>query len=119
MSSFGVAQTEIDCGDFKTGKFIYTAPGGGEVSIKRTKKKQIERYNNEHQKFIFEINWLDDCTYDLTLVNAKGLPKEKKQEIIGSTLHCIVTASRLGHYEVTILSGNKSQPTELTIYSFR
>ncbi|WP_258541671.1 hypothetical protein [Parvicella tangerina] len=116
-SIFG--QDSLDCRDFKTGRFHYIPPNGGEVTIRRTKKKQIERYNDENQKFIFEINWLDDCSYDLVLVNAKGLPKEKKKEIIGTQLHCRVVAVSLGHYEIEISEGASSKVEELTIFSNR
>jgi hypothetical protein len=113
------AQEDIDCSEFKTGKFFYTPPNGGEVTVKRTKKKQVERYNNENQKFIFEINWIDDCTYELTLVNARGLPKERKKEILGTSLYCKVTSASLGHYEISITSNGVGTGETLTIYSNR
>ncbi len=117
FSTVSLAQDEVDCSDFRKGKFSYTPPNGGEVIIRRTKKKQIERYNDENQKFIFEITWLDDCRYELILVNTKGLPKEKKKEIIGTSLQCKVVAASLGHYEVEITSESSFKPQKLSIYS--
>lgn len=107
----------IDCKEFHKGRYFYTPPNGGEVTLKRTRKKQIERYNNENQKFIFEINWLSNCAYELILVNAKGISKEKKKEIIGSTLHCEVLSSALGHFTVRIRSNNSKETSDLIIYS--
>lgn len=111
------AQEEIDCSDFKTGKYHYIPPNGGEVNIRRTKKKQIERYNDENQKFIFSIHWIDDCNYELTLKNAKGLPRAQKKEIIGSSLTCTVIDANLGHYTVIISSSDNKPSEEVTIYS--
>lgn len=90
----------IDCSEFRKGKYFYTSPNGGEVTFKRKKKKQIERYNMENQRFIFSIIWSDNCHYTLTLVNAKGIDKKLKEEIIGSKLQCEVLAVELGHYKV-------------------
>lgn len=114
-----MAQQEFDCSDFKTGTYHYIPPNGGEVYLKRTKKKQIERYNDENQKFIFTIEWIDECTYKLTLKNAKGLPKAKKKEIIGSTLFCKVIDANLGHYTVNINNSDNKTSEEVIIYSNR
>lgn len=113
------AQDVVDCSEFKKGSFHYIPPNGGEISVKRTKKKQIERYNDEIQKFIFEINWTDNCSYDLVLVKVKGLPKEQKKEILGTTLHCKVVSASLGHYEIEITSANPTNIEKMTIYSNR
>lgn len=111
------AQDRIDCSEFKTGRFHYNPPNGGEVTIKRTKKKQIERYNDENQKFIFEILWTDDCKYELVLTKTIGLPKEKKKEILGTKLYCEVINSSLDHFKVIVSSNDAEQKEELTIYS--
>lgn len=113
------AQNKIDCTEFKTGKYHYSPKSGGEVTIKRTKKKQTERYNNENQKFIFDIIWTDECSYELTLIKTKGLPKEKRKEILGTKLICQVTSSSLGHYDVEITSEGSEKMEEVTIYSNR
>lgn len=117
--TYSYAQDLLDCSEFKTGNFHYSPPNGGEVTIKRTKKKQIERYNQETQKFIFEIVWIDDCSYDLTLTKTFGLPKERKKEILGTKLHCQVTDASLNHFEVIIYSDDSEKKEELTIYSNR
>ena len=107
---------EIDCSNFKKGKFFFTPPNGGEVWIKRTHKKQIEKYNNENQRFIFKINWINDCEYTLVLSKTKGVTRSIKKEIIGTTLNCKVIQAELDHYIVTITSKNSSSIETLTIY---
>lgn len=118
LFQFSLGQQELDCSEFKTGKYHYTPPNGGEVSLKRTKKKQIERYNDENQKFIFSIHWINDCTYELILSNARGLPRERKKEILGTKLVCEVIESNLGHY-VVLISSEDQPKEEVTIYSNR
>lgn len=105
----------IDCSEFKKGKFFFTPPNGGEVTFKRTRKKQTERYNDENQRFKFSIKWTSPCEYQLTLIKAKGLDRELKKQIIGSTLECKVLDADLGHYKVQILSENNNEI--VTIYS--
>lgn len=107
---------EIDCSNFKTGKFFYTPPNGGDVTIKRTNKKQIERYNDENQRFIFKITWKNNCEYTLVLHRTNGVTKKIKKEIIGTTLHCKVLKAELDYYVVTIQSTNSPSTETLTIY---
>jgi len=113
--SIGYPQ-EIDCSNFKKGTFFYTPPNGGEVWIKRTHKKQIEKYNDENQRFIFKITWDSNCEYTLVLRKTKGVDRSKKKEIIGTTLKCKVLKEELDHYLVTLTPNNVSSPQTMTIY---
>ncbi len=111
-----VIAQEKDCESFRKGKYFYTPPNGGEVFFRRTKKRQIEKYNDEHQRFIFEIVWTADCEYTLTLIRAKGVDKKIRKEIIGTQLTCIVLDAELGHYEISIVSNNSTSIETFTIY---
>ena len=57
-----------------------TGPSGGEIKIKRKKKYQHERYNREHQKYKFSIEWTSACSYVLTLQKVKGAAKRFEGE---------------------------------------
>jgi hypothetical protein len=116
FSFSSIYSQEVDCSNFKKGKYFYTPPNGGEVWIKRKRKKQIEKYNDERQRFIFKISWEDDCKYTLVLHRTKGVNRKIKKEIIGTTLECTVIKVELDHYLVTILSKNDSSIQTITIY---
>lgn len=116
FSSSVAFSQEIDCSNFKKGKFFYTPPNGGEVWIKRTHKKQIERYNDENQRFIFKIDWVEKCEYNLVLHRTIGVERKIKKEIIGTTLNCKVLKAELDHYIVTLSAENKSSIETITIY---
>lgn len=110
---FSNAQTN-DCKSFRKGKYFYTPPNGGEVTFKRTKKKQKERYNDEHQRFIFKITWTSECEYELELVKTRGVDKNLKKEIIGTKLICKIIKAEFEQYRVEIVSDNKTE--QVTIY---
>ena len=115
LSNYALTQTE-NCSSFRTGSYFYTPPNGGEVTFRRTKKKQIERYNNEHQRFIFKINWTDECEYTLTLHKTKGVNRKIKKQIIGTVLHCVIIKAELGHYTMQIDGENDSEVETVTVY---
>ena len=111
----GTSQIE-NCTSFRKGKYFYTPPNGGEVTFRRTNKKQIERYNNEHQRFIFKIIWLNECEYSLTLHNTKGVNRKIKKQIIGTILKCEIIRAELDHYIMYIDGDNESEPDKVTVY---
>ncbi len=116
LHSLAFFSQEIDCSNFKKGKYFYTPPNGGEVWIKRTKHKQIEKYNDEHQRFIFKITWEEPCKYTLVLQKTKGVSRKIKKEILGTTLECSVLKAELDHYLVKIHSSSKHSTEIITIY---
>lgn len=67
---------QIDCSDYKTGKFVAKSEEFGDSYIKRTKKYQIETGIDYRSKAKYKIKdkivWLDDCTYQLHPGKNKG-----------------------------------------------
>jgi hypothetical protein len=115
FTSISWAQKD-SCDNFHTGKYFYTPPNGGEVHFKRTKKKQIERYNNENQRFIFSITWTSSCTYTLRLIKTKGVNRKIKKEIIGTEMFCEIESTELSHYNINIIENDGTTHKELTVY---
>lgn len=72
VNAFG----QVDCSDFKTGKFVVPSDEFGDSYIKRTKKYQIETGTDlrtgESFKVKDKIVWLDECTYRLFPISNKG-----------------------------------------------
>ncbi|MFB6258808.1 MAG: hypothetical protein ABEH38_08945 [Flavobacteriales bacterium] len=59
---------------FRTGSFHYKG-GANDVTVLRTEKEQIERYNGGRSVLISSIEWPTDSSYRLIIqrrVNAKG-----------------------------------------------
>jgi len=108
-------ESELNCAYVKKGRFLYYSPSGGEVAVKRTRRFQKERYNNEKQKFKFKINWISECEYTLTLAKVKGVTKEKKQEIIGKTIRCNILSTQFDECRVKIEDASNSK-NELIMY---
>ncbi len=73
-----------------------TGPSGGEIRMIRRKKTQFERYNREHQKYRFKIEWTSDCSYTLTLKKVKG--KRSAKDYIGSKVYVTIIAAKEDYY---------------------
>lgn len=106
---------QLECNKFKKGKFDMTGPSGGDINIKRKKKYQYERYNREHQKYKFLIEWTSPCTYKLTLQRVKGKKSAKRfegsivyVEIIDVTNDSYTARSRTEDGTVTIIEIEKA-----------
>jgi len=121
LNFWGQENTAFDCEQYHKGKYYYIAPNGGEVYVNRRKKKQIERYNDENQRFIFTLNWTSNCEYTLTLKKTRGVEKTLKKEIIGTEL--AVTIIKLGLDQFTVSFYKNDQisvsNTLVTFYSIR
>lgn len=85
-SSIAQTKDSLDCETLKKGRYYCSSPNGGFVYIERTKRKQIEKYENEKQRFTFKIHWIEPCVYELTLVKTKNVTKEIKKQIIGTVI---------------------------------
>ena len=105
-------EAEFDCKDLKKGKFMMTGPSGGDIDIRRTKKKQIERYNREKQKYKFSIIWTSDCTYELRLLKSSN-----KDEIERPTIAVQVIENSRTQYTARI-STNNGPPKEVEIFKW-
>lgn len=62
--SVSIAQTNT-CKSLQTGKFKITTEETGTTYITRTKDTQIEENKALGVEIVFDIKWLDDCTYEL------------------------------------------------------
>jgi hypothetical protein len=80
------AQTP-DCKPLHTGTFKLVDEKSGTTYIKRTDKLQIEKNDILGYEVIFDIKWIDDCTYELRPKEViKGDPA-----IMGNGNHVLTT----------------------------
>lgn len=71
------SQEKLTYEDIKTGTFTYEGQEGN-VEIIRTKREQIEIFNEGKSKITLKIEWVNDFTYILEvkeLINAPGCLK--------------------------------------------
>ncbi|MBK6266384.1 hypothetical protein JKA74_15170 [Marivirga sp. S37H4] len=61
-----------DCSNFKTGKFYTDTPTLGRTIIERNDSIQIEKNIEVGYHYVLQIEWEDDCTYKLTLIDNKS-----------------------------------------------
>lgn len=62
LSVFGQKPT---CKSLRTGSFKIITKEGGTTFIKRTKKNQIEKNDDLGYEIIFDIKWINKCSYEL------------------------------------------------------
>jgi hypothetical protein len=98
------SQNESLCEEVRKGDFYCSSPNGGFVYIHRKKKKQIEKYNDEKQRFYFKINWLDDCSYKLTLSKTKKVDRTIRKQIIGTTATYYILEVKDGYHKIYYLN---------------
>lgn len=73
INVISISQTKNCLDNIKTGTFYYDSHGK-KVIVKRTKRKQIEYYNNGNSKIVNRIEWVSDTEYILTFVKEKNSP---------------------------------------------
>ncbi len=56
-----------DCEKFKNGKFMIPDDGLGASYIERTGDRQVEYGEGSGMKLAFKVEWINECTYTLTL----------------------------------------------------
>lgn len=66
---------EIDCENFKNGKFEIIDAVYGNSIIERNGTTQTEYGENSELKLEFKVEWLNDCTYTLELTKVIENPK--------------------------------------------
>lgn len=77
--------SQDSCRQFATG--IFTVQGENYIKIKRTCKYQYENNTSNNIRSKYRIEWLDDCTYKLTMIRTTN----KIKELIGvSMIHKII-----------------------------
>jgi len=81
LYSFG----QVDCSEYKTGKFVVKNDQFGNSQIKRTKKCQKETSTNpnngDKNKTKDKVIWSDECTYQLIPIKIKD-----PENIIGEAI---------------------------------
>lgn len=103
MSSWvSLAQTNSCLEKIKTGKFQYNSQATT-VYVKRTRRKQIEYYNNGKSKIVNHIEWVSESEYILTFKKEKNSPGclNKGDKMTLTILECSEEA-----YKVKIESKN-------------
>lgn len=66
------AQEKSNYKDFRKGTFVYE--GVDDVKLIRTKKKQVEIFNDGKSKITMSIKWENDSTYVLTVTEILNSP---------------------------------------------
>ena len=95
---------KLDCKLIHEGTFRLVDSLAGTTIIKRTKDFQIEENSNMGVKMIFDIKWIDDCTYELrpkevvkgdpALMGKKGdFMTTHVKEIKANSYICVTTAN--------------------------
>lgn len=94
-------QTNLDCSNFKKGRFVVSPPTGDIIEIKRTKKFQKEKYNRKGKVHKFSIEWTSDCEYILKLVKT---PSNQKDAYLGRGLFCKIVEENGDYYTCIIIT---------------
>ncbi|MFN5518123.1 MAG: hypothetical protein ACK49L_07570 [Bacteroidota bacterium] len=96
IASSACGQINEEClSDLKTGMFMYPK-FGSDVTIKRTKKRQIETYNDSKSVIYLGITWLSSQEYELKLIRAKGVESSFMK---GEKLYVRIISCKDGLYE--------------------
>ena len=85
-----------DCKSLRTGSFKIFTKEAGTSYIQRTKDEQIEKSDDQGYEIIFDITWINDCTYELRpkklikgdpsiMGNGKNVLTTKIKEISGNS----------------------------------
>jgi hypothetical protein len=108
----GASQSVSDeqCSQMRKGKYIMESPGGGDIYIKRKRKKQHEYYLKTGKKYVFSIVWTSDCTYELTFL--RGNSRHDKQ-FKGSKLKTEIVKFSYDTYECIVVDKEGKQATVL------
>jgi hypothetical protein len=86
--------TPVDCKQYKTGKFRFSAVIDDKAVhylIERNNDTQTESYLDSGVVAYYKINWKDDCTYQLVYLNeTASLPEQelkmKRKMVIQATI---------------------------------
>ncbi len=89
LSAGAFAQDSECLANIRTGTFEYDA-NGITITVVRTKKKQIETYNNGQSKLVNKVEWISENEYRLTFVKQVNAPGcLKKGDVMRlKILHC-------------------------------
>ena len=87
------------CKQFRTGEF--TVEGKTCIKIKRTRKFQYEKNTQEKIKSTFRIEWLNECSYTLTLIRTTDKNPITRDQIGACMPHTIIRTSNKGYTYTT------------------
>jgi hypothetical protein len=104
---------ELNCRKFRTGFFTYPMEGYQSVLIKRTRHHQTEINYKEGLTLKFDLNWNNDCEYELILTWSDS---EEYRKVMGSTLKANIIETGDDSYDYTAsLNGKLTRGTILKI----
>ena len=92
-----------NCVQYKTGMFKYGAPEFENIHVLRNDSLQIETDSVLGLKFVSSIEWLSDCMYSATLLEAN---REHYDSVIGKTLHVDIISTTGKSYEYKAYEGS-------------
>ncbi len=110
--TFNAQEKLIPCNTIKKGRFVVSGPEGGSIKIKRTHRIQTERYSRQNVRFRFDIEWIDDCNYILTLRKSKIISLKKTSDI---KLYVTITDINKYYYKALIRANENSIAEEIEI----
>ncbi|WP_299156412.1 hypothetical protein [uncultured Tenacibaculum sp.] len=67
----------VNCSSFKIGKYRIVDKLSGVTDIERTSKYQIEENKKHKYKIKLSVTWINDCTYQLKVVEDLMNPQNK------------------------------------------
>ena len=71
--SYGLSAQALDCSNYHYGKYKFIeTKSNTNVRIERIGDKQIEVDLTNGKTSIFRVNWINDCEYELTLVEGSS-----------------------------------------------
>ncbi|MEO7924611.1 MAG: hypothetical protein ABIR30_13100 [Chitinophagaceae bacterium] len=96
------------CYHFKTGKFSYRDSAGVLTKIIRTKKQQTETNTKTGLLIRSTINWVGECSYELTQVWSN---RKEQRKFNGSRYHIQITGFSGNSYEYACSCANANTVT--------
>lgn len=78
LFSCGIYSQNINCKQFHVGKFRHVSDVSGTTQIVRTKNTQTEVNEKLKVKAVYDIRWIDDCTYEIS--NGRIVSGKKKTD---------------------------------------
>lgn len=98
----------VNCQNFRTGKFSYKGEPYNGTIIKRSARRQIE-INESGRKLIYQIDWVNDCEYNLTFLKVKkGNALQKRGDVINVK---IIESTKYSYVYFAVFNGKEYSQT--------
>lgn len=75
--SGSVFSQDLNCKKFKEGNYKIYDEKFGTTSISRTGNEQIETSDGSSLELLFNVTWVDECTYTLEIKEVLANPKDE------------------------------------------